>query len=203
MRSAAGRGQARRARSADHPRRRRSTCWPSRSSPRSPGGNGTRTSCPSAECAWPYRELRRRIRPPWCACSPTATRPAAAGAAPTCIVTPSTAACAPGAARALTATDQRRRDPGPVRLRRRAAAGGLPRRHVNEDFAFESMPGDIFQLGNTSYRILKIEPARCVEDAKGCSRRTSRSGSARRRGAATSSPPRSRLNGEQNRWPKD
>ena len=26
---------------------------------------------------------------------------------------------------------------------------------VNEDFAFESIPGDIFQLGNTSYRILK------------------------------------------------
>lgn len=28
---------------------------------------------------------------------------------------------------------------------------------LNEDFAFESLPGDIFQLGNTSYRILKVE----------------------------------------------
>jgi ATP-dependent Lhr-like helicase len=39
---------------------------------------------------------------------------------------------------------------------------------LNEDFAFESLPGDIFQLGNTSYRILKIEQGRVlVEDAKG------------------------------------
>ncbi|MEX0731799.1 MAG: DEAD/DEAH box helicase [Aquisalimonadaceae bacterium] len=39
---------------------------------------------------------------------------------------------------------------------------------VNEDFAFESMPGDIFQLGNMSYRILKVESGRIlVEDAKG------------------------------------
>ena len=39
---------------------------------------------------------------------------------------------------------------------------------VNEDFAFESLPGDIFQLGNTSYQILKIETGRVlVEDARG------------------------------------
>ena len=39
---------------------------------------------------------------------------------------------------------------------------------INEDFAFESLPGDIFQLGNTSYRILKSETGRVlVEDAKG------------------------------------
>ncbi|MEW5754708.1 MAG: DEAD/DEAH box helicase [Pseudomonadota bacterium] len=39
---------------------------------------------------------------------------------------------------------------------------------VNEDFAFESLPGDVFQLGNTSYRILKIEQGRVhVEDAHG------------------------------------
>jgi ATP-dependent Lhr-like helicase len=39
---------------------------------------------------------------------------------------------------------------------------------LNEDFAFESLPGDIFQLGNTSYRILKIEQGKVhVEDAKG------------------------------------
>ena len=39
---------------------------------------------------------------------------------------------------------------------------------VNEDFAVESLAGDIFQLGNTSYRILKIEPGRVrVEDARG------------------------------------
>ncbi|WAN08475.1 DEAD/DEAH box helicase [Stutzerimonas balearica] len=39
---------------------------------------------------------------------------------------------------------------------------------VNEDFAVESLAGDIFQLGNTSYRILKIESGRVrVEDARG------------------------------------
>ncbi len=39
---------------------------------------------------------------------------------------------------------------------------------VGEDFAFESMPGDIFQLGNASYRLLKSETGKVfVEDAKG------------------------------------
>ena len=39
---------------------------------------------------------------------------------------------------------------------------------VNEDFAVESLAGDVFQLGNTSYRILKVEPGRVrVEDAQG------------------------------------
>ncbi len=39
---------------------------------------------------------------------------------------------------------------------------------LNEDFAFESMPGDIFQLGNQSYRMLKIEQGRVfAEDANG------------------------------------
>lgn len=39
---------------------------------------------------------------------------------------------------------------------------------VNEDFAVESLAGDIFQLGNASYRILRIEPGRVrVEDAQG------------------------------------
>jgi ATP-dependent Lhr-like helicase len=39
---------------------------------------------------------------------------------------------------------------------------------VNEDFAIESMPGDIFQLGNASWRILRIESGRLrVEDARG------------------------------------
>lgn len=39
---------------------------------------------------------------------------------------------------------------------------------LNEDFAFESLPGDIFQLGNQCYRILKVESGRVlVEDAAG------------------------------------
>jgi ATP-dependent Lhr-like helicase len=39
---------------------------------------------------------------------------------------------------------------------------------VNEDFAVESMAGDIFQLGNTAYRILRVERGTVrVEDAHG------------------------------------
>ncbi|MGO4221940.1 DEAD/DEAH box helicase [Lysobacter sp. TAF61] len=39
---------------------------------------------------------------------------------------------------------------------------------VNEDFAIESLAGDIFQLGNASYRILRVEPGKVrVEDAQG------------------------------------
>jgi ATP-dependent helicase Lhr and Lhr-like helicase len=39
---------------------------------------------------------------------------------------------------------------------------------VNEDFAIESTAGEIFQLGNTSWKILRIEPGKVrVEDARG------------------------------------
>ena len=39
---------------------------------------------------------------------------------------------------------------------------------LNEDFAVESLAGDVFQLGNCSYRILRVEAGRVrVEDAKG------------------------------------
>jgi ATP-dependent helicase Lhr and Lhr-like helicase len=39
---------------------------------------------------------------------------------------------------------------------------------LNEDFAIESLAGDVFQLGNTSYRVLRVEAGRVrVEDAKG------------------------------------
>ena len=39
---------------------------------------------------------------------------------------------------------------------------------LDEDFAIESLPGDIFQLGNTSWRILRIETGTVrVEDARG------------------------------------
>ncbi|MHC8317543.1 DNA glycosylase AlkZ-like family protein [Pseudomonas sp. LB3P31] len=39
---------------------------------------------------------------------------------------------------------------------------------VNEDFAVESIAGDVFQLGNTSYRILRVEAGKVrVEDAHG------------------------------------
>jgi len=45
---------------------------------------------------------------------------------------------------------------------------GTPVGSVNEDWAVESNVGDIFQLGNTSWKILKVEPGIVrVADAKG------------------------------------
>ncbi|MGE8175510.1 DEAD/DEAH box helicase [Pseudomonas fluorescens] len=45
---------------------------------------------------------------------------------------------------------------------------GLNIGSVNEDFAVESIAGDVFQLGNTSYRILRVETGKIrVEDAQG------------------------------------
>lgn len=39
---------------------------------------------------------------------------------------------------------------------------------LNEDFAFESLPGDIFQLGNVSYRVLRVTSGKVyAEDAQG------------------------------------
>ncbi|MCX2544080.1 DEAD/DEAH box helicase [Pseudomonas sp. COW5] len=45
---------------------------------------------------------------------------------------------------------------------------GLNIGSVNEDFAVESIAGDVFQLGNTSYRFLRVETGKVrVEDAQG------------------------------------
>jgi ATP-dependent Lhr-like helicase len=45
---------------------------------------------------------------------------------------------------------------------------GLVIGSVNEDFAIESLQGDIFQLGNTSWRVLRVEQGKVrVEDAAG------------------------------------
>src|SRR5688572_23921626 len=44
----------------------------------------------------------------------------------------------------------------------------IPIGTLNEDFAIESMEGDIFQLGNSSWRIVKVETGKVrVEDAQG------------------------------------
>jgi len=45
---------------------------------------------------------------------------------------------------------------------------GIPIGTVHEDFAVESIQGDVFQLGNASWRILRVEPGKVrVEDAHG------------------------------------
>jgi len=46
--------------------------------------------------------------------------------------------------------------------------GGLVIGSVDEDFAIESLAGDIFQLGNTSWRVMRVEQGKVrVEDAHG------------------------------------
>ncbi len=68
----------------------------------------------------------------------------------------------------LTALTSRRHDPRQRRLPGAAGAGEPFIGTVNEDFAVESMAGDIFQLGNASYRILRVERGVVrVEDAHG------------------------------------
>ena len=63
---------------------------------------------------------------------------------------------------------------------------------VNEDFAVESMAGDIFQLGNTAYLSCALSAGWFASRMRVAHRRQSRSGSARRRGAVMSSLTRSR-----------
>jgi ATP-dependent Lhr-like helicase len=57
---------------------------------------------------------------------------------------------------------------GKRRLHGAAGTAGHSVGTVNEDFAVESLAGDVFQLGNTSYRIMKVEAGKVrVEDAHG------------------------------------
>src|SRR6185369_11045343 len=75
-------------------------------------------------------------------CCRKASPRVAAGAVLICIMMPSIGACAGGAARAC------RRSP--------TAAPFLIPGTLNEDFAIESLAGDIFQLGNNSYEIRRV-----------------------------------------------
>ena len=59
---------------------------------------------------------------------------------------------------------------------------------LDEDFAVESLAGDVFLLGTTSWRIRRVEAGRVrVEDARGAAP-TFRSGAARRRAARPNCP---------------
>ena len=63
---------------------------------------------------------------------------------------------------------------------------------LNEDFAIESMAGDVFQLGNASWQVLQVgSGTSCASPTRRARRRRSRSGSAKRRRAATSCRARS------------
>ena len=144
-----------------------------------------------ARLAVPRARARRlrRSRAPW---SPTASRRGAAAAARSCIATKST---------------RRVRGRRGARMLAITSGGAIPEvadyrvvlepedtfiGTLNEDFAIESNAGDIFQLGNASWRITAgRQPARCASPTRRARRRRSRSGSARRRRAATSCRARS------------
>ena len=177
---------------------RRSTCWRSRSSPSAPAATTARTSSSTlVRRAWPYRDadargLRRGRRDGGRGLRDAARPPRGAA----CTATRS------------TRTVRGRRG---ARLLALTSGGAIPEvadyrvvlepedtfiGTLNEDFAIESKAGDIFQLGNASWRILQVDgghrPRRRRARAR---RRPSRSGSARRRRAATSCRGRSAICG--------
>ena len=148
---------------------RRSTCWRSRSSPPAPARSGTRTrSSSSCRRAAPYAELaRERLRRASSTCSPRASPPAA-GARARC----STA----------TRSTGRLRGRRGARLAALTSGGAIPDNAnydvvlepegtligtIDEDFAIESMAGDIILLGNTSWRIRRVEPGQGARRGRG------------------------------------
>ena len=78
-------------------------------------------------------------------------------AAPTCIATRSTACCAAGAARGSPRSPPAARFPTTPTTTWCSSPPGSLIGTLNEDFAVESLAGDVFQLGNASYRILRVE----------------------------------------------
>ena len=147
----------------------RSTCWRSRSWPRWRRANGARTSSmPCVRRAWPYRELPRED-------FAAVVGMLAEGF--------STRRGRRGALIHYDAVNHVLRSRRGARLTALTAGGTIPdnadyqvllepENHVigtvNEDFAVESMGGDIFQLGNKSYRIIRVERGVVrVEDAHG------------------------------------
>ena len=147
----------------------RSTCWRSRSSPRSPAREWNEDELYARlRRAWPYRALPRED-------FDAVVDMLAEGF--------STRRGRRGALIHYDAVNHVLRGRRGARLTALTSGGTIPDNAdyqvllepenqiigtVNEDFAVESMAGDVFQLGNTSYRILRVERGVVrVEDAHG------------------------------------
>ena len=162
---------------------RRSTCSRSRSSRRSPRAEWTRGRAVRSSCARaaPYRDLDARgVRRGRRDARARASRRGAAGAARICITIASTAAA--GRARRAAGRDhQRRRDPGSVRLRRRARAGGACRSarstKTSRSRAWRATSSSSATRRGASQQSSR---ARCWSRTRTARRRRFRSGSARR-----------------------
>ena len=154
---------------SDCSRKRRSTCWRSRLSPKPPREDWDEDALYTRfRRAWPFRALARED-------FAAIVRMLAEGF--------STRRGRRGALIHYDAVNHMLRGRRGARLTALTAGGTIPdnadysvllepENHtvgtVNEDFAVESLAGDIFQLGNRSYRILRVERGVVrVEDAHG------------------------------------
>ena len=145
-------------------RRGRSTSWRSRSWPSAwprPWDEDALFDALPARVALP-RPRARGVRRGRARCTPTT-----AGAR-CCTATASAGACARRSARASRRSSRAAPSPTPPTTRCALEPEGTLVGTVNEDWAIESNGGDIFQLGNASWRILRVEPGIVrVADAKG------------------------------------
>ena len=151
-------------------RSRRSTFSRSRSWRRARRTSGRPTnSTRSSRTTYPYRDLPRiGFRRSRVAAGRRRRRRRADAAARSCTTIASTACCAPGAARASP------RSPAAARFRTRPTITVVaePDGHIvgtlDEDFAVETLAGDIFLLGTNSWKIRRVETGVVrVEDAHG------------------------------------
>ena len=119
--------------------------------------------------AYPYRDLRaQRVRRSRHACSPTASLLRAGEAERSCITIASTTNFGRAAARAWRRSPAAARFPTPRSIRSILEPEGHAIGTLDEDFAVESMAGDIFLLGTNSWRIRRVEAGVVrVEDAHG------------------------------------
>ena len=170
VRRAGARDPLRRARPPGDSRAGRSTSWRSRSSPPRPATTGAKTTCSRSSAApIPIATSRARISTRSSRCSRKAShraRPRRGAYLHRDQVNRMRARAA-------------RRAPGRHHLRRRHSRqraitwwSPSPKAPVvgtlDEDFAVESMAGDVFLLGTTSWRIRRVEAGRVrVEDAHG------------------------------------
>ncbi len=149
----------RRARPARRSPRTRSTSSPSRSSRPSPAArSASRSSGELVRRAYPFRDLEReRLRRRARDARRGRRRPGAAGAPRTCTTIACTAACAARRGARLAAITGGGAIPDTADYDVVEDATGTFVGKVNEDFAIESMAGDIFLLGNRSWRIRRVE----------------------------------------------
>ena len=170
MRGAAARGPPRRARRDRQRTTARSTCspsrwWPKRRAPSTArmrcsrwcGGPGRSASLPRGDFDAVDRDGVRRLRHP--ARPPRRADPSRRGPGPPA----RPARRAPARAHLRRGDSRGRRLPGGARSRTTCSSARL-----NEDFAIESMAGDVFQLGNASWRVLQVAAGTVrVADAHG------------------------------------